>query len=259
MAKISVAICCANAENTLEATCQSVQWADECIIVDSGSEDNTPQIAQRYADTYVVEPWRGYTEQKQFSASLCKHDWVLILDSDEEVTPELAQTIQSLTQDELNCCDVFWMKRRNFVLGRHVRAWDPDWQSRLIHRHKAQWQSHALHEGRRASDPTREGRLQGDLLHKRTWASNADNFDDYFGGSRLDERLLPVARQMYDDGKRCRPWDLLLRPWFAFFKFYVLKRGFLDGSFGLLMAQKASVSTQLKYAALWHVQNLKDG
>ncbi len=136
-------------------------------------------------------------------------------------------------------------------MGRVARAWLPDWQSRLIHRGRARWSEHALHEDRLPSDPSRVGRLPGFLEHKRL---SRAGFADYFGGRRLDERLLPVAREMHARGKRCHWWDLLLRPAAAFWKFYLLKRGFLDGTFGLLIAQKAAVSTQLKYAALWAVQ-----
>lgn len=253
--KISVMITCANAQKTLSAACESVMWADEIIIVDSGSTDQTPQIAQTYATKYVVEPWRGYTGQKQFGCSLASNDWVLVLDSDEVVNPMLASAIQSLTQDQLDKHDVFFVKRKNYIYGKHVRAWDPDWQSRLIHKDRVIWKEHALHEGRKGQSPDREGKLPGKLLHKPTGPSE---FTDYFSGDRLDKRLLPVAREMYDKGKRCHPWDLLLRPALAFLKFYFVKLGFLSGTFGLMMAQKAANSTQLKYAALWYVQKFEN-
>src|SRR5690606_8000276 len=103
----------------------------------------------------------------------------------------------------------------------------------------------------RTAPPERTGSLKGWLEHKRY--SDA-GFSDYFSGKRMDERLLMVAREMHAQGKRCRWYDLVFRPRIAFWKFYLLKRGFLDGSFGLLIAQKAAVSVQLKYAALWAVQ-----
>lgn len=251
----SVMITCANAQKTLSAACESVQWADELIIVDSGSTDQTPEIAQTYATKYVVEPWRGYTGQKQFGCSLASNDWVLVLDSDEVVSSRMAQSITSLTPEQLDRHDVFFFKRKNFVYGKHVRAWDPDWQSRLIHKDRAIWKEHALHEGRKGQSPDREGRLKGYLLHKPTGPAE---FSDYFSGERMDKRLLPVARDMYARGKRCHSWDLLLRPALAFAKFYFIKLGFLSGTFGLMMAQKASMSTQLKYAALWYVQKFED-
>jgi hypothetical protein len=111
-----------------------------------------------------------------------------------------------------------------------------------------------LHEGRKGQTPEREDQLTGHLLHKQT---GEVAFSDYFSGDRMDKRLLPVAREMYANGKRCHVWDLIFRPHLAFLKFYFVKLSFLSGSFGLMMAQKAAISTQLKYAALWYVQNFE--
>lgn len=248
---ISIVICCANSEATLDAACRSSRWAEELIVVDSGSTDETPQIARRYADQYVVEPWRGYSEQKQFAVELARNAWVLILDGDEECSPQLAGQLQALTVEELSRYDLLTVPRKNYIFGRYVRAWWPDRQTRVIHRHRITWSDEALHDGRLPSDPSRVRHLDGWLEHKRVGPSG---FGDYFCGKRMDERLMMVARQMHERGKRATWFDLALRPAFAFTKFYFVKRGFLDGTFGLLIAQKAYVSTQLKYAALWAVQ-----
>jgi hypothetical protein len=138
------------------------------------------------------------------------------------------------------------------VLGRAVRAWWPDWQSRLIHRQRVTWPEESLHEARVPSSPDRVMRLSGHLEHKRVGPAE---FSDYFSGKRLDARLMMVAREMHARGKRVGWLGMWLRPWLAFWKFFLFKRGFLDGSFGLLIAQKAYVSTQLKYAALWSLQH----
>ncbi len=248
---MSVVICCANAADTLERACRSAKWADELVVVDSGSNDATGQIAQDLADRYVQEPWRGYTQQKKFGAQQCSHDWVFVLDGDEAFSPQLVEQLRGLTDADLDRRDVFMVRRRNYVMGRAVRAWWPDWQSRLIHRGRCIWPEEALHETRLPSHPSRQGRLNGWIEHKE---HSQAGFNDYFSGRRLDERLIMVAQQMHDRGKRCKWTDLVFRPWLAFLKFYVVKRGFLEGVFGLLMAQKAAVSTQLKYAALWAVQ-----
>ena len=252
MPDITVIICCANSEQTLGPACESVQWADELIVVDSGSTDKTGAIAQKYADRYVVEPWRGYGGQKKFAAELATHEWVFFLDGDEECSPQLAQQWQRFTEAELDRLDLLMVPRKNYVLGRYVRGWWPDRLTRIFHRQRVTWGDEVLHDTRQASDPSRVRDLSGWIEHKRH--SDA-GFSDYFSGKRMDERLLMVARQMHERGKRARVWDLIFRPWLAFLKFYVLKRGFLDGTFGLLIAQKAAVSTQLKYSALWAVQN----
>lgn len=247
----SVLICCANMGDTLAQACRSVQWADELVVVDSGSKDDTAKIAKQYADQYVLEPWRGHTGQKQFGTELCRHDWVFILDGDEQCSLELAQELQAMTPQQLEQHDLLLVPRRNYVMGRFVRAWWPDQITRVFHRKRCAWGGEALHDTRQAADPSRVHTLRGWIEHKR---HSAAGFKDYFSGQRMDDRLLMTAHEMHRKGKRCRPWDLVLRSRVAFWKFYLIKRGFLDGTFGLLMAQKAAVSTQLKYAALWAVQ-----
>lgn len=244
-------ICTGNAVDTLEAACRSAAWADELVIVDSQSTDGSFDIARRFTDRVIVEPWRGYAAQKAFAAAQASHDWVFVLDSDEEISTQLAVQIRAMDDATLEALDVIYMRRRHYVMGRVVRAWSPDWQSRLIHRERTSWSDDALHENRLPSDKSRTRRLTGWLEHKRT---SSAGWSDYFSGERMDERLIMVAEQMHRRGKRCRWWDLVFRPWAAFLKSYVFKLGLLDGTFGLLIAQKSAVSTQLKYAALWHVQ-----
>ena len=251
MVPISVVICCANVADTLEAACASAGWADELIIVDSGSTDATAQISQRLATRYVQEPWRGYGGQKKFAAELCRNDWVFFLDGDEECSPELAAELAALTPAEMDRLDLLLVPRRNYVVGRLVRAWWPDRITRIFHRRRCTWDDEVLHDTRQPSDPRRVRKLRGWLIHKR---HSGAGFSDYFSGRRLDERLLMVARQMHERGKRCHWWDLIFRPGLTFWKSLLFKRGILDGIFGLLIAQKSAVSTQLKYAALWFVQ-----
>lgn len=253
---ISIIICCANSEATLEAACRSSRWADELIVVDSGSTDATPRIAQQYADRYVVEPWRGYGGQKKFAAELATHDWIFFVDGDEECSAELSRELRAMRPEEYARYDLLLVPRKNYILGRYVRAWWPDRLTRIFHRRRVTWDDEVLHDTRLPSDPSRVKKLDGWLEHKRI---GPPSFSDYFSGRRMDERLLMVARQMHARGKRATWLDLACRPALAFFKFYILKRGFLDGTFGLLIAQKAYVSTQLKYAALWAVQQQAAG
>ena len=251
MAKLSIVICCVNCEDSIENACRSADWADELIVVDSGSDDATAEIARRYADRYVLEPWRGHTGQKQFAAELCRNDWVFFLDGDEECAPELARALTDMSDRRLEGLDLLLVPRRNYIMGRYVRPWWPDYLTRIFHRGRCTWDDQVLHDTRAPSHPSRVLKLRGWIIHKR---HSAAGFQDYFSGRRLDERLLETARQMQKRGKRCSFLDLLCRPALAFLKFYLLKQGFRDGSFGLLIAQKAAVSTQLKYAALWAVE-----
>lgn len=146
------------------------------------------------------------------------------------------------------------MRRRNYVMRRYVRAWSPDWQSRLFHRGRCRWPEEALHDARLPSSPARQGRLRGWLEHRRT---SEGGFADYFDGRKGDERFRLVAAELYQRDRRCGWTDVALRPVVAFLKSYVLKLGLLDGTFGLLIAQKAAMAVQLKYAALWAYQDAK--
>lgn len=249
---VSVIICCANSEHTLGHAIESVRWADEVVVVDSGSRDRTAEVAQRYDFVrYVQEPWRGHVGQKRFATELCRHDWVFIVDGDEECSPRLAAEIAAIPDDEAERCDLFLVPRHNYVMGRYVRAWGPDHLTRLFHRVRCSWGDHVLHDTRHASSPERVQKLRGWLEHKR---HSRGAFSDYFDGKLEDGRLVQVARQMYQQGRRCRPSDIWLRPAVTFLKFYFVKGACLDGLFGLMIAQKAARGTQLKYAALWSVQ-----
>jgi (heptosyl)LPS beta-1,4-glucosyltransferase len=248
---VSVIICCANSEDTLEAALKSVSWADEILVVDSGSKDATPQIAQKYATRYVVEPWRGHTGQKLFASGICKNDWIFILDSDEECSPEFVKELNSLPDKAFENVDLYLIPRKNYIYGRFVRAWWPDRITRLFNRKNVEWTDEVLHDSRKVKDKRRQKNFSGWIEHKRV---SSLGWSDYFSGKRLDERMIPTAQQMYARGKRANGIDLVLRPMAAFWKSYLFKGGFLDGEFGLQIAQKAAVSTQLKYAALWAVQ-----
>lgn len=251
MPKISVVICCANVADTLEAACRSVAWADELVVVDSGSVDATADIAKRFATRYVLEPWRGYTEQPKFGLTLCRNDWVFVLDGDEECSPRLAEAISRMTEGDLEKYDLLLTRRRNYLMGRYVRAYGPDWQRRFLHRGRCRWADEVLHYRPIPGHPSRVARLRGWIEHKRR---SQGGFTDYFDGRLADSRLMPIAEQMFQRGRRCGWLDLLLRPPLTFAKFYFLKRSFLDGQFGLLIAQRATLAVQLRYAALWAYQ-----
>jgi glycosyltransferase involved in cell wall biosynthesis len=251
MPSVSVVICCFNAADMIEAACRSVGWADELVVVDSGSTDATGEIARRFAARYVVEPWRGYTEQKRFAASLCRNDWIFVLDHDEECSAELGEEICRLTEDQMARYDLFLMRRRNYLMGRYVRAFSPDWQNRLMHRERCRWADEAVNDRRIPSHPSRVARLRGWMLHRRF---SQAGFADFFDGRLADSRLRLAADEMVRRGRRCGWLDLLARPALTFAKFYLLKGGFLDGQLGLLIAQRAAVAVHLRYAALWAAQ-----
>lgn len=249
---ISICIAAKNEQAKIRAALESARrcaWCKELAVFDSGSTDRTVSIAGELADRVQPLQWTSYADSKRRMVEAAGHDWVFILDADEQISPDLADQIERLADQAFAEHPIITMPRHNYLLGRHVRAWDPDRQSRLIDRRRVRWPQRAVHDQRIAT----EGQplhLPGHLDHNRGF----DDFGDYFDGPRYQQRIDAMARELFDQGKRAGYGDLMLRPAAAFVKMYLLKRGFTQGSFGLLIAQKAAVFTQLKYARLWHLQ-----
>lgn len=224
-------------------------WVSEIVVFDSGSTDGTAEIARELADRVEHRQWVDFTTNRRALVDAATHDWVLVLDADEEVSPQLGEEIDRLTRDRLTGHPVFTMPRKNYLLGRHVAAWDPDRVARLFDRRRVTWPDRAVHD-RPAPTEGSVGRLSSPLYHNRM----ADDFGDYFDGERYEQRAEALAREMHARGKRCGYIELLFNPLVAFSKSYLLKAGFLQGTFGLLVAQKSATFTQLKYARLWQLQ-----
>jgi glycosyltransferase involved in cell wall biosynthesis len=252
MPPISVCILACNEAGKIEHALKSARacpWVSEIVVFDSGSTDGTPDIARRHADRVEHQPWIDFSTNRQKIVAAAVHDWVFILDADEEISPDLSAEIEALSADTFARHPILTMPRRNYLLGRHVRAWDPDRIDRLFDRRRVTWPQRSVHDYRIPTEGTPFA-LRQPILHNR----HADHWGDYFEGERYARRTDALAHEMYAHGKRVGPLGLWLRPIAAFWKFYLLKRGFLDGSLGLLVAQKAAFSTQLKYARLWHLQ-----
>ena len=250
--RISVCILARNEAGKIEHALESARacaWVDEIIVFDSGSTDGTVEIARRFTERVEHQPWVGFSTNRQRIVAAARNDWVFVLDADEEISPELCAEIAALGEDDFRGHPVFTMPRRNYLLGRHVRAWDPDRIDRLFHRGRVRWPKRAVHDYREPLDGT-PGALRSALLHNR----HANNWRDYFDGERYASRTDELAREMYEDGRRVGFVGLWLRPWWTFVKFFLFRGGFMDGAFGLLIAQKAAFSVQLKYARLWQMQ-----
>jgi len=231
------------------ASARACAWCAELVVFDSGSTDGTAEIARSQADRVVSHTWTTYADSKRRMTEAASNDWVFILDADEQISPALAREIGELEAGMFEGCAMFTMPRKNYLLGRHVKAWDPDRQSRLIDRRRVEWPERSIHDERRARSG-RVGKLRGAILHNAT----ADDFSDYFDGPRFAARTEALAQEMYAAGKRTGLLELMLRPRLMFWKYYLLKGGFVQGTFGLVVAQKAALSVQLKYARLWHLQ-----
>jgi glycosyltransferase involved in cell wall biosynthesis len=244
--KLSVTIITRNEAADIAEALHSVAWADERIVVDSHSTDETVAIAQRHAARVVVRDWPGYIDQKNYAASLASHDWILSLDADERVTPALATEIQSLLSGEPTCVG-YRIPRVTWHLGRWVRTtdWYPDVQLRLYDRRSAEWTGRYVHESVTARGSV--GRLSGELQHF-AYRDIADHLET------IDRYTTYAARQMYEGGRRAGFLDIACHPPVAFLRNYIARGGIRDGVPGLIISALNSYYVFLKFAKLRELQ-----
>ena len=228
MATLSVAIVALNEEERLRACLESVEWAEELVVVDAGSSDKTVAIAREFTDRVLFRDWDGYGAQKNFALGQCRGDWILSLDADERVSDALREEIRMALQaggPEVG----FYVPRRNLFHGRWVRHGGlyPDWQLRLFRRGRGAFVDRAVHESVRVDGPT--GRFGAPLVHE-SYRSIADAV------ARLNRYSDLAAAALTQAGRGGSLVDLLLRPIWRFVSMYLLRAGFLDGWRGLVLA-----------------------
>jgi glycosyltransferase involved in cell wall biosynthesis len=243
---VSVTIITLNEAANIEACLASVVWAAEVIVVDSGSTDGTADLARAKGAKVIVKDWPGYSAQKNFAAEQASHNWILSVDADERVTPELAAEIARALATATGTSG-FRIPRVTFHLGRWIRTtdWYPDYQLRLYHRERARWPDRRVHESVAARGEVR--RLQNDLHH---YAYR----DISHHHATMDRYTTLAAEDMLAAGRRAGVMELALHPPMAFLRNYVLKRGFLDGSAGLIISAMNAYYVFLKFAKLWAKQ-----
>ena len=246
MPKVSVTIITKNEAADLGDALESVSWADEVIVVDSESSDDTVAIARRFTSHVTSRPWPGYVEQKNHAASLATHDWILSLDADERVTPPLAREIRA-TIAHTPAHAAFRIPRVTWHLGRWIRStdWYPDHQVRLYDRRFAQWTGTYVHESVTARGTL--GELRGELQHfaYRDITDHLETIDRYTTYS---------ARQMRQAGRRAGFLRLACHPPLAFLRNYVARGGFRDGIPGLVISSLNAYYVFLKFAKLWELE-----
>jgi glycosyltransferase involved in cell wall biosynthesis len=230
-----------NAAAVLDACLESLAFADEILIVDSQSTDGTLDLAARRGARVVQKEWLGFGRQKQFAVDQAKNDWVLCLDADERVSDGLAGSIRRALEAPVS--PVYRMARRNRFLGRWLAHGEgyPDWSPRLFNRLNARWSDDLVHE--KVLYAVTPGTLEGDLLH-----DSSDDLATYL--DRQNRYTTLAARQAYELGKNSGVFHLLASPVVRFFKFYVLRLGFLDGVPGLLHISIGCMNSYMKYAKL---------
>ena len=253
MPLLSVATVTFNEEENLARTLASVAWADQIIVVDSGSTDRTLEIARSFNAIVIERPWDGFAAQKNFALSQCSGDWILSLDADEELSPELQQQIRQ-TLSAQPAVDAFFLKRRNLFLGRWIKhgGFYPDPKLRLFRRGiptSPQFEARPVHETIRFSGLT--ATLDGDILHHAypTLSSYIEHMDRYssLGAEFLVERSRTSASAFTFFAR------IVIVPLLGFEWNYLFRLGFLDGREGLLLNLYHAAYASWKYAKAWEL------
>jgi len=240
MEKVSITVITYNEEKSIERCLNSLTWADEIVVLDSFSTDQTVTLCRKYTPHVYQEPWQGYGKQKNLCAARASHRWVLNVDADEVVSPECAGEIRRELEKGPDF-PLYSFPRKNFFGGRWVRygGWYPDRISRLYDKTRVSFSEPPVHE--KLVPDTRMGRLQGPLLHY-----SYQGMDDYI--ARQNHYSTLYSRNLLQSGRRVTWADLYVRPPAAFLKIYLVKQGFREGFLGVFLAFSAAFYTFLKYA-----------
>ncbi|KOR32212.1 hypothetical protein TI05_08705 [Achromatium sp. WMS3] len=238
-----------NAATTLERCLQSVVWVDEIIVIDSGSNDNTLEIAKKLAHKVKYHEWAGFGAQKRYAANLATNNWILSIDADEWLSPELTSSIQKLMQQQSIPNAGYLMNCRNQFMDQWLLHGEgyPDSHLRLFDRRYGNWQERSVHEQVEINGTI--GHLKGDLLHQ-----SAQSLSQYLIKQNNYTQL--QAELLYAQGKKATIIDLLLRPVWRFIRIYFLRLGILDGIPGLVHVMIGCFNTFSKYAKLRELQTM---
>jgi glycosyltransferase involved in cell wall biosynthesis len=251
--KLTVVIPTKNERRNIRECIESVRLvADEILVADSGSTDGTVEIVKRLDGCRVVEqPWTGYADFKNGTMSLASYRWILFVDADERLTPELAAEIRAVLASPPADVDAYSVRFKTYFMGHLLRF--SSWNNptvRLVRRGRCKFMSRRVHESMQV-DPARTRRLKGRLLHFSFWS-----YDEYFEKYTQYSRL--SAEDLRDRGKRAGIYDLLLRPFLRFFQLYILRGGFLDGAAGIQVCMlMAFFYSFMKRARLWEMEHVE--
>jgi glycosyltransferase involved in cell wall biosynthesis len=246
--KISACITAGNEEHNIRRCLESVRWADEVIVVDSFSKDRTVEICREYTPLVYQHHWLGYIGQKNLIRNMATNPWVLFIDADEEVSPSLREEITGEFDSGRNkAFSGYEFPRMVYYLGRWIRHgdWYPDVKLRLLRKDRSICGGQEPHDQMQVNGAVK--RLNSPL-HHFTYLNISDQI------VTLDRFSSITAHSQSEDDRRFHLFNLLLRPAFRFFRGYILKRGFLDGLPGFIIAKSAAFGTFAKYAKLWEIQ-----
>jgi glycosyltransferase involved in cell wall biosynthesis len=238
---LSAVLITRDAASRLPACLDSLAFCDDVVIVDSGSDDETVAIGLSRGARVIHQDWLGFGPQKQFAVAQARHDWVLCVDADERVSDELRASI--VAELAAPRCHAYRFARCNRFMGRYLRHGEgyPDWSLRLFDRRHARWSGDAVHE--KVLTDTTVGELRGDLLH-----DSAETLERYL--AKQERYTTLAAEEAIARGRQATWLHLVLSPLVRFVKFYIVRRGFLDGRAGLVHILIGCRNSHMKYAKM---------
>ena len=247
MDKISIIVITKDEEKNISDCLKSVEGADEIIVIDAESNDKTVELAKIFTDKIFTKKWEGYVPQKKYALSLASNEWVLSVDADERITPELKNEILNLSPGNFAG---YKIRRKNFLLGKEITScgWGNDYQLRLFKKEKTDLTDRLVHEGFTVDGKI--GKLKNPMLHY-TFSS----FTEYF--NKINYYTSLKAEELIKQKGKIGGWTIFSHTVSAFILFFINKRGFKDGVRGLIISLLHSVSTMLNYIKLWELQNKK--
>lgn len=243
---LSIVMIVKNEAANMDDCLRAIDWADEIVVVDSGSDDETVKIAKKYtSNIYIEDDWKGYGVQRQRAQQKATSDWVLMLDADERITPKLAGEIERVVEED-NRNNIYAVPRLSWCFGRYIRhsGWYPDFVARLYPREKAGYGEVRVHEELLYPKSMHKVNLTGDMLHftyrsmEHYLVKSAKYADEWAAEKQIGNKQSSILQGCLH-GIGC------------FLRMYVFKAGFLDGKQGLLLALLSAHSTFVKYADLW--------
>jgi (heptosyl)LPS beta-1,4-glucosyltransferase len=245
--KLTVTVITRNEAANIQGALESVTWADEIVVVDSYSADETVDIARRHGARVDMHAWVGYSAQRNHAAAIASNDWILAIDADERVPPPLAAEIQQILRDGPRA-NGYRMPRLSYYLGRWIRGtdWYPDYQLRLYDRRVGRFNGKRVHESVElaSGDP---GTLRHDLQH-HPYRDISDHV------TSIDHYTTLAAEEWFTEGRRTNLFEAAMHPPAAFLRNFVMRRGFRDGTAGFLISILNSYYVFLKVLKLWELQ-----
>jgi (heptosyl)LPS beta-1,4-glucosyltransferase len=240
---VSVAIIARNEEERLPACLEGLKFADEIVVVDSESTDRTVDVARSYGADVLIQPWLGYSRQKQYAVDRCRNRWVLVLDADERIPPETAESIKGVLESADPLLAAFGFRRKNFLHDRWVKrcGWWPDRVVRLVDRTRGRFDGRAVHE---------QWTTEGKVRHLET-AIDHISFRDYSHLVEKMERYSNLASEdLYARSVRAHALEPLSHAVWMFLRTYLLELGCLEGFDGFMVSMMNAGGSFLKYAKL---------